>query len=104
MPVVCPKISNIDSQRMIICVVNTKGGKDRDLPLSQAMLETLRAYWHWLKPGTYLFPSRMSLRKCSSLRAARPMAAVSAPCIPRSQAGRPSGRNGRYFSRRRRCR
>ena len=23
------------------------------------MLETLRAYWRWLKPRTYLFPSRM---------------------------------------------
>ena len=44
MPVVCPKISNIDIQRMIICVVNTKGSQDCDLPLSQAMLETLRAY------------------------------------------------------------
>jgi integrase/recombinase XerD len=53
------KISDIDSQRMIIRVVNSNGGKDRDLPLSQALLETLRAYWRWLKPRTYLFPSRM---------------------------------------------
>jgi integrase/recombinase XerD len=40
-------------------VVNGKGGKDRDLPLSPALLETLRAYWRWMKPRTYLFPSRM---------------------------------------------
>ena len=26
--------------------------------LSPALLETLRAYWRWLKPRTYLFPSR----------------------------------------------
>jgi integrase/recombinase XerD len=53
------KIADIDSQRMILHVVNGKGGKDRDLPLSSALLETLRAYWRWLKPRTYLFPSRM---------------------------------------------
>jgi integrase/recombinase XerD len=53
------KIADIDSQRMIIHVVNGKGGKDRDLPLSPALLETLRAHWRWLKPRTYLFPSRL---------------------------------------------
>jgi site-specific recombinase XerD len=53
------KIADIDSQRMVIHVVDGKGHKDRDLPLSPALLETLRAYWRWLKPRTYLFPSRM---------------------------------------------
>jgi site-specific recombinase XerD len=52
------KVGDIDSQRMIIRVVEGKGGKDRDLPLSPALLETLRAYWHWRKPHVYLFPSR----------------------------------------------
>jgi len=53
------KIAHIDSQRLVIHVVDGKGHKDRDLPLSPALLETLRAYWRWLKPRTYLFPSRM---------------------------------------------
>src|ERR1700721_3407438 len=54
----CLKVSEIDSQRMILRVVEGKGGQDRDLPLSPALLETLREYWRWRKPKTYLFPSR----------------------------------------------
>ena len=53
------KIEDIDSRRMIVHVVDGKGHKDRDLPLSPTLLEALRAYWRWLKPRTYLFPSRM---------------------------------------------
>jgi len=53
------QIADIDSERMILHVVNGKGGKDRDLPLCPILLETLRAHWRWLKSETYLFPSRM---------------------------------------------
>jgi integrase/recombinase XerD len=52
------KVSDIDSQRMMIRVVAGKGGKDRDLPLSPALLETLRQYWCWRKPKLYMFPTR----------------------------------------------
>jgi integrase/recombinase XerD len=51
------KVSDIDSQRMMIRVGRGKGGAGRDIPLSPALLETLREYWRWKKPRTYLFPS-----------------------------------------------
>ncbi len=51
------KVSNIDSSRMMIHVEFAKGGNTREIPLSPALLDTLRAYWRWRKPRTYLFPS-----------------------------------------------
>jgi integrase/recombinase XerD len=39
----CPlKVSNIDSQRMVLRVERGKGGVDREIPLSPKLLETLR--------------------------------------------------------------
>ena len=50
------KIEDIDSQRMIIHIRQGKGNRDRDVPLTPKLLKTLREYWRWMKPKTYLFP------------------------------------------------
>ena len=52
------KVRHIDSDRMMIHVEHGKGGHSRDIPLSPALLETLRAYWRMKKPHDYLFPGR----------------------------------------------
>jgi integrase/recombinase XerD len=50
------KVEDIDSTRMIIHIRHGKRNRDRDVPLSPKLLETLREYWRWMHPKTYLFP------------------------------------------------
>jgi len=52
------KVSDIDSQRMVIHVQGGKGRKDRDVMLSPKLLEELRSHWCRLhrKPSSWLFP------------------------------------------------
>jgi integrase/recombinase XerD len=54
------KVADIDSDRMLIHIRQGKGRRDRDVPLSPKLLETLRQYWLWMKPKTYLFPGTVN--------------------------------------------
>ena len=51
------KVSDIDSERMVIHIHQGKGSRDRDVPLTPKLLDALREYWRWKKPKVYLFPS-----------------------------------------------
>jgi integrase/recombinase XerD len=89
------RVSDIDSQHMVIRVTQGKGSKDRDLPLNPELLETLRAYWRWRKPKEYLFPCHGSRKgpdgPASDNRRRR--SAASGSSMPRSR--RSTGSAGR---------
>ncbi len=52
------KISDVDSQRMVVHIQGGKGRKDRDVMLSPKLLKELREHWRRLrrKPSQWLFP------------------------------------------------
>jgi site-specific recombinase XerD len=56
--VVALKLTDLDSQRMMIRVEQGKGKKDRYTILSSKLLEELRLYWKMYHPAHYLFPSK----------------------------------------------
>jgi site-specific recombinase XerD len=62
------KVSDVDSKRMMLRVIQGKGGIDREVPLSRKLLSALREYYRWMRPQTYLFPGTVN-----HLRADKPI-------------------------------
>lgn len=50
------KVEDVDSERMVVHIRRGKGGKYRDVPLDPNLRDTLREYYRWMRPKTYLFP------------------------------------------------
>lgn len=82
------KVSDIDSQRMVLRVEQGKGHSDRYVMLSPRLLEILRSYWRLGRPQHWLFPGRFPDRPIdpSTLRRAchdaRCRAGISKPITP----------------------
>jgi integrase/recombinase XerD len=53
--VVALKVSDIDSDRMVITIERAKGKKDRIVPLSNTLLKQLKVYYLEYKPKHFLF-------------------------------------------------
>ena len=66
------KISDVDSQRMVLHVQGGKGRQDRDVMLSPVLLEELRAHWRrlckrssvWIVQKTFQAAASMAVRFC----------------------------------------
>ena len=72
-------LTDIDSERNVILIREGKGGKDRAVPLSPALLRSLREYWRSCvhKPATFLFPGA-DLSKPLGLRWVQGIVTISA--------------------------
>jgi site-specific recombinase XerD len=53
------KVTDIDSQRMVLRIDQGKGNHDRYVMLSPRLLDVLRAYWRIERPNFWLFPGNI---------------------------------------------
>ncbi len=52
------QVMHIHGEQMYLQVVQGKGFKDRNIPLSDSLLQLLRDYWRSFHPACYLFTGR----------------------------------------------
>ena len=78
-------IGDIDSDRMLIHVVQGKGRKDRKVMLSAGLLDLLRDYWCEARPEGWLFPGKPKINPISprqlnrAFTSAKRMAGINKP-------------------------
>lgn len=60
--VISLKIENIDTSRMVINILDAKGGKDRNVTLDKSMLDLITKYISIYTPDTYLFNGQGALQ------------------------------------------
>jgi len=65
------KVSDIDSDRMLIHVDEGKGRKDRKVMLSPDLLDLLREYWREARPEGWLFPGKPKINPVTSRQLGR---------------------------------
>jgi integrase/recombinase XerD len=75
---------DINSERMVVEVRQSKGRKDRYVMLSEQLLAILRDYWRRTRPTEYLFPgpalrARSRRVPCNGSAAGRSMRPASLP-------------------------
>jgi integrase/recombinase XerD len=79
------KVTDIDSQRMLIHVDQGKWAKDRKVMLSPGLLDLLRDYWREARPKGWLFPGKPRINPISprqlnrAFSAAKTMAGIAKP-------------------------
>jgi integrase/recombinase XerD len=79
------KITDIDSDRMLIHVDDGKNGKDRKAMLSPRLLDLLREYWLEARPEGWLFPGKPKINPLSprqlnrAFTSAKHMAGINKP-------------------------
>ena len=64
--------ADIDGARAVVRIIDGKGGKNREVPITPAMIERLRCYWKAHRNPKWIFPGvgRGWKDRCHSLAAA----------------------------------
>lgn len=80
------EVRDVDSQRMVIHIRQSKGRKDRYVPLGTTLLAQLRDYWRAERPARLLFPGSQADKPINvaavreEFRLAKRIARIETPC------------------------